>query len=48
MKKMLLDVGGLILFYSVIFFGVILLSLRFKSLDDMSYREYCNNMAMIN
>lgn len=35
MKKTLKNIGGLILFYSVIFFGVLLLNLRFSYLNNV-------------
>lgn len=34
MKKTLTNIGGLILFYMVIVFGVLLLNLRFEHLND--------------
>lgn len=35
MKKMFLNFGGLILFYSVIILGVLLLNLRFSYLNSV-------------
>lgn len=36
MKKKLTNIGGLILFYSVIIFGVLLLNIRFKQLNNIN------------
>jgi len=36
MKKRLMNCGGLILFYSVIVAGVLLLNLRFSHLNDLN------------
>jgi len=36
MKKTLINIGGLLLFYSVIVFGVLLLNMRFSHLNNIT------------
>lgn len=43
MKKKLMNVGGIILFYSVIIFGVLLLNLRFSYLNEINSENNINN-----
>lgn len=46
MKKKLENVGGIILFYSVIVFGVLLLNLRFTYLNEINNNINDNYIAM--
>ena len=46
MKKKLVNVGGIILFYSVIVFGVLLLNLRFTYLNEINNNVNENYIAM--
>jgi len=48
MKKTLTNIGGLILFYSVIFFGVLLLNCRFEHLNNNNITEINNNCIAMN
>ena len=45
MKKTLTNIGGLILFYMVIVFGVLLLNLRFAHLNSDGITELDNNLT---
>jgi len=46
MKKRLINIGGLILFYSVIVTGVLLLNLRFSYLNDINNKNVETYIAM--
>jgi len=48
MKKTLTNIGGLILFYMVIVFGVLLLNLRFSHLNSDGVTELDNNYIAMN
>ena len=48
MKKTLTNIGGLILFYLVIIFGVLLLNMRFAHLNDVKNIEIDNNYIAMN
>lgn len=48
MKKTLTNIGGLILFYMVIVFGVLLLNLRFAHLNSDGITELDNNYIAMN
>lgn len=48
MKKTLTNIGGLILFYSVIIFGVLLLNLRFEHLNNIENYDLDNNYIAMN
>jgi len=48
MKKTLTNIGGLILFYMVIVFGVLLLNLRFEHLNSNKNLEIDNNYIAMN
>ena len=48
MKKTLTNIGGLILFYSVIIFGVLLLNLRFEHLNNIESKVIDNNYIAMN
>ena len=48
MKKTLTNIGGLILFYVVIIFGVLLLNLRFEHLNSLENAEINNNYIAMN
>ena len=48
MKKTLTNIGGLILFYSVIIFGILLLNLRFEYLNNIKAIELENNYIAMN
>ena len=48
MKKTLTNIGGLILFYMVIVFGVLLLNLRFSHLNSDTIKETNNNYIAMN
>lgn len=39
MKKTLMNIGGLVLFYSVIVIGVLLLNLRFSYINEISTKN---------
>ncbi len=40
MKKTLINMGGIILFYLIIVFGIILLNLRFKEINHTYTNSY--------
>lgn len=46
MKKNLMHFGGLILFYAVIIFGVLLLEIRFAYLNELQNNN--NNIVTMN
>ena len=48
MKKTLTNMGGLILFYLVIVFGVLLLNMRFEHLNSDQNIEINNNYIAMN
>ncbi len=48
MKKSLVNIGGAILFYSVIVFGILLLNIRFKYLNDLEIEKNPNNYVAMN
>lgn len=48
MKKRLENVGGIILFYSVIVFGVLLLNLRFTYLNEINNNNVNDNYIAMN
>lgn len=48
MKKTLTNIGGLILFYMVIVFGILLLNLRFSHLNNDVNLDIDNNYIAMN
>ncbi len=44
MKKLLVNYGGIILFYSVLIFGVLLLNARFAYLNNLPTNVANNNI----
>lgn len=48
MKKTLKNIGGLILFYSVIVFGVLLLNVRFEYLNEVDNEQNNNSYIAMN
>jgi len=48
MKKKLMDMGGLILFYSVIVIGVLLLNFRFSHLNNKNNENINNTYIAMN
>ncbi len=46
MAKKLKDVGGLILFYTVIIVGVLLLNLRFAHINEIQSKDNSSNMTI--
>ena len=46
MAKRLKDVGGLILFYTVIIVGVLLLNLRFAHINEIQNKNNSSNMTI--
>lgn len=48
MKKRFLNYGGLILFYSVIIIGVLLLNLRFSYLNEETTVNYSEQYMAVN
>lgn len=48
MKKTLTNIGGLILFYLVIIFGVLLLNMRFEHLNSVENIEINDNYIAMN
>lgn len=48
MKKTLENIGGFILFYLVIVFGILLLNMRFSYLNSTKNVGNCNNCVAMN
>ena len=48
MKKTLKNYGGLILFYSVLIIGVMLLDMRFEYLNNLRNSSINNNIMAMN
>ena len=48
MKKTLKNIGGLVLFYSVIVFGVLLLNVRFEYLNEIDNEQNNNSYIAMN
>lgn len=48
MKKTLVNFGGIILFYSVIIVGVLLLNMRFSYLNEINNNNLTENYIAMN
>ena len=48
MKKSLVNVGGLLLFYSIIIGGIVLLNLRFSHLNTLNNSNINNTQIAMN
>ena len=48
MKKNLMNIGGIILFYSIIIVGIVLLNLRFSYLNSLNSNNLNNSYIAMN